>query len=213
MASMEIIHLLTKENLTSWSANVTYPSGKPTGIIVVAIAGRYGSIGDTVITIGGVTATKFASENTGYDQIHLYARTNVAPGTYTINVGSSTHEKVSFVYCVTNCRGWATSNIIPHNEISGTNVHSPNLEVGQLWVEQGLSNAETYMTGGSSQSILVSYAVPDSPSRYRILYKLDPGIGTKSFSVTFPVRTDQSYLGVEYLPFGKIFEIPPIAIG
>jgi len=213
MASMEITLLYTQA-LTNgvYSVNVTYPAGKPTGVIVACLIGRFSDLQASTVTIGGVSATKFAAEDEGYSHIALFGVQNMTPGVKTVSVNSPTvHEHMMFVYCVTNCRGWATSNIQKHNEISGINTHTPNLEVGQLWVEHGRSLVSTYFTGGSSQVTLCDYA--EDVKRYRIVYKYDAGIGLRSFSVTFPVTNEQSYLGVEYLPFGKIFEIPPLAIG
>jgi len=216
MASMEITLLYTQAITNGvYSVNVTYPSGKPTGIIVACLMGRYSDLQESTVTIGGVSATKFAAENEGYSHIALFGVQNMTPGVKTVSVNSTAlHDHMMFVYCVTNCRGWATSNIIPHNEIQGTQIHSPVLEVGQLWVEHGRSRTSTYFTGGSGQTILANYDQPDgSDLMYRIIYKFDAGIGSRSFSVTFPSTAEQSYLGVEYLPFGKIFEIPPLAIG
>jgi hypothetical protein len=216
MASMEISHLYTQPVTNgNYSFNVAFPSGKPTGIIVVALLGRYSDLQASTVTIGGVSATKFAYEDEGYSHIAIYGVTGVTPGTKTIQINSTAlHSHMAFVYCVTNCRGWSNDNWIKHNEISGTNTHSPTLEVGQLWVEHGRSRNTTYFTGGSGQSILASFN-PDDGSTivYRIIYKYDPGNGSQSFSVTYPSTTEQSYLGVEYLPFGRIFDIPPLAIG
>jgi hypothetical protein len=217
MGSVDIALLATKTLAlsTSWSVNVTIPSGKEPASLLVIMFADYGDEFTTygaTCTIAGASASQIYDVYSGYSQTRVWHKSGLTPGTKSVVVSNlrGAHENGGFVVGVYNTIGYVTANDISRADPPASYTVSPSIQAGHIWIEIPCSTGKAEGSAPNPASAQTSLVLNNNR---RVQYKKDVGIGTKSFTTNFVDGVSDVYIGMEFLPCGRIFDIPPLAIG
>lgn len=199
----------------SYSVNVTVPSGVGSVSLLIAPYTNYGDeftySGETGCTLDGVSVAQLVDSNASYSRTRMFLANFVNPGSRAVVVSPlrGAHETGCFIIAIHNTSGIVSANFIQVQDPPNTYTAQPVIEAGHLWLEmpgEKTGNAAA-PTAGSGQTTLVSQ------DNRKIFYSKDTGTGLQSFITNFANTTNNNYIGMEFLPPGKLFNIPPMAFG
>jgi hypothetical protein len=193
----------------SWSTTVTIPVGKgPASLFVVMLCG-YDEFAVTACSINGISAQQVAHIGTGYAYAIAWTLGGLQPGNIPVVVSGlgNFRDTYGWVVGIYNTSGHNPDNLITRTNPPDSYTATPNLFRGQLWVE--VARGENYLPVTHSGQVTL-----DSSEITLLSYKKDNGSGEVSFNTTFAAGlASELYLGMEFLPAGAIFGVPPIPIG
>ena len=212
--NLELLAQASWQLRSSYSITVTVPSGVGPCSVLVAVYTDYGDeftySGETGCTIDGVTVPQLCDVNAIYCRTRMFLANFVNPGSRAVVVSPlrSAHNTGCFIVGIYNTAGLALSNFLTYLDPPNSYTASPTIVAGHLWLEMpGEKSTSSVPTAGSGQTSLVS-----KDSR-RVQYKKDTGTGIQSFITNFANDENNNFIGMEFLPPGRTFEIPPLAIG
>lgn len=190
---------------STYSTTVTVAVGEAPAIVGIVLGCMYGM--NASATVGGVTTPYVKTQTKG--QL-LLSHIISAAGTYTISISgmSGTYSHTSLIFLVTGTEGRNPTSEIDRDVYTGSETLDYSLLSGQLLVEACTSETNL-CTSSSGQTTLVS--VSGHQVVGKVVYKQNVGTGT--VSTTWTWKNNTAFVGLEFLPSGKTFNVLPMTIG
>ena len=126
------------------------------------IAGQNGSF--TVTAVGGIPPYTYAFNNGGFSSVNTF--TNLAAGTYTVDVQDGTGAGIRKLVDIVNCPKWVT----PYSGVS-VNAHGDILKTASdsSWINAVLTTEESFVF--SDTAFWLSFETPDTASVFMLGFR------------------------------------------
>ncbi|KPL72253.1 hypothetical protein ADN00_15665 [Ornatilinea apprima] len=192
----------------TWSSTVNIPADKSPACLILFLFNKGGLGGVNYVRIGGVTPDtikSYSGSNVGFG---VFARKDLAPGDYLVEVNAS-GENRGIILGVWETIGWNTNPSSQYTSVlpsPGNLSFNPTLASGQLFLEFYKQNSGTDNARTAGQTLLSH--LTGTGYEGGAAYKKSGGPYTWTTYVY-----DQYLFGLEFMPLGRLFFIPPAPIG